>query len=321
MSVALLENPVATLENSAIDLYPSRTHDEPQFLERQDPVVYGRAELGPLSIAQLEAYSENGFLAFDQLFSRKELQPYINELSRLQSEESIRQSPHVITEPGSGAVRSVFAIDEYNEILREICHHPRLVGIARQLLGSEVYIHQSRINYKPGFNGKEFYWHSDFETWHVEDGMPRMRAVSCSVALTPNTRYNGPLMLIPGSHKTFLTCVGETPENHYQQSLKKQDHGIPDNNSLTRMVQEGGLIAPTGGIGSVTFFECNIMHGSNSNITPFARSNIFIVYNSIENTLVEPYCGLNPRPDFIARRGDYQPIAYDGSDLREIALG
>ena len=53
--------------------------------------------------------------------------------------------------------------------------------IAEQILGSQVYIHQSRVNLKPGFKGKEFYWHSDFETWHIEDGMPRMRALSCSI--------------------------------------------------------------------------------------------------------------------------------------------
>jgi hypothetical protein len=47
-----------------------------------------------------------------------------------------------------------------------------VVGPARQLLGSDVYVHQSRVNFKPGFNGQDFYWHSDFETWHAEDGMP-----------------------------------------------------------------------------------------------------------------------------------------------------
>ncbi len=43
----------------------------------------------------------------------------------------------------------------------------------------------------PGFTGSGFYWHSDFETWHAEDGMPSMRAVSCSIALTENFAYNG----------------------------------------------------------------------------------------------------------------------------------
>jgi ectoine hydroxylase len=302
--------PTAVLERPAVDLYPSRVENEPRFLERQDPVVYGSAADGPLDAEELKFYEANGYLAFEQLFSESELQPYINELKRLQNDEATKNSDHTITELNSGEVRSIFAVDRHNEVLRKICHHPRLVGIARQLLGSEVYIHQSRINYKPGFKGKEFYWHSDFETWHVEDGMPRMRAVSCSLSLTPNTPNNGPLMVIPGSHKTFLSCVGETPEDHYKHSLKKQEYGVPDEASLTKMVEDGGIVAPIGPAGSVTFFECNIMHGSNSNITPAPRSNIFMVFNSVENTLCEPFCGLKPRPDFIAQREDYSPISY-----------
>src|SRR5690606_18676180 len=116
---------------------------------------------------------------------------------------------------------------------------------ARQILGGEVYLHQSRANLKPGFKGKEFYWHSDFETWHTEDGMPRMRALSVSIALTENYPFNGPLMLIPGSHKTFVACVGRTPENHYKQSLKRQELGTPDRESLKRLADRGGIVAPT----------------------------------------------------------------------------
>jgi ectoine hydroxylase len=44
------------------------------------------------------------------------------------------------------------------------------------------------------------------------------------------------------------------------------------------------------------------MHGSNSNITPFPRSNVFVVFNSVENTLVEPFGAPSPRPTFIGSR-------------------
>jgi ectoine hydroxylase len=49
------------------------------------------------------------------------------------------------------------------------------------------------------------------------------------------------------------------------------------------------------------------MHGSNSNITPFPRSNVFVVFNSVENTLGEPFGALSPRPTFIASR-DFAPV-------------
>ncbi|HEX7029225.1 MAG TPA: ectoine hydroxylase [Gammaproteobacteria bacterium] len=290
------------------DRYPSRIGREPRLLERKDPVVWGSATHGPLSAGHLEKYERDGFLTFDNFFSEKELRAYQDELARLGHDRNVKAMDETVTEPDSGEVRSVFDIHHLSAVIGRLCRDERIVSVARQLLGSDVYFHQTRINYKPGFRGTGFYWHSDFETWHVEDGMPNMRAVSCSISLSPNTEYNGPLMVIPGSHRKFLSCGGETPEDNYRHSLQKQEVGVPDDASLGKMFEEGGIVSPTGSTGLVTFFECNMMHGSNSNITPLPRSNVFIVFNSVENTLVEPFCGLKPRPQHIANRKDFAPI-------------
>ena len=188
--------------------------------------------------------------------------------------------------------------------------------MVRQLLGSKAYIHQSRINFKPGFHGKGFDWHSDFETWHAEDGMPRMRAVSFSIALTDNTPFNGPLMLIPGSHKTFVPCVGRTPEDNYQSSLKKQELGVPNKRDLAAMADDYGIKAPTGPAGSLIIFECNTLHASNANMSPWPRSNLFFVYNSVENQLQAPFCGNKPRPDFLGNRNSTEALVPVTSEER-----
>ena len=291
------------------DRYPSRVAPKATITDRKDPVVYGRAGDGPLSESELRFYQDNGYLSFDSLLSADDLAACLGELQRLRADDAVKDSPEAVIEPDSRELRSVFEIHKSSEVLRRLCGHPKLVAIARQLLGSEVYIHQSRINYKGGFRGKEFYWHSDFETWHVEDGVPAMRMVSCSIALTPNTSHNGPLMIVPGSHQRFVSCVGATPDDNYKSSLKRQEVGVPDDASLTQLVDEFGIAAPIGPAGSVTFFECNVMHGSNSNITPMPRSNLFVVYNSVENKPVAPFCGLKPRPNFIAEREDFTPAA------------
>ncbi|PZO15680.1 MAG: ectoine hydroxylase [Burkholderiales bacterium] len=294
-------------EPRAEDRYPSRFAAKGQMKDRLDPVVWGTPEQGSLSKTQLLFYEQNGYLNFDQLLTSSEVQSCLNELRQLSADEAVKQADEAVIEPGSRELRSVFAVHRSNAVLKALCQHPTLVAIAQQLLGSEVYIHQSRINYKGGFRGKEFYWHSDFETWHVEDGVPAMRLLSCSIALTANTPYNGPLMIVPGSHQRYVTCVGATPEDHYRASLKQQEVGVPDDSSLTRLVQDFGIAAPTGLAGSVTFFDCNLMHGSSSNITPLPRSNVFVVYNSVHNQPVEPFCGLAPRPNFIAERQDFAP--------------
>ncbi|MCC5809987.1 MAG: ectoine hydroxylase [Ectothiorhodospiraceae bacterium] len=290
------------------DLYPSRTIKPTAMLERLDPVVYG-GEYGPLSRIQLDSYRDNGFLFFPSFFSADEVAPLVSELQRLCRQPGIARQEGVITEPASEEIRSIFEVHKRSAVFHDLCRHPRILPMAEQLLGSDVYIHQSRINYKPGFEGKGFDWHSDFETWHTEDGMPYMRAVSCSIILTDNTEFNGPLMLIPGSHKYFVPCVGETPEDNFRSSLKQQRLGVPDKHSLRRLIRQGGGIqAPKGAAGSLLLFECNTLHGSNANMSPDPRSNVFFVYNSVRNAPRRPYAASKPRPGFLAEREDFTPL-------------
>ena len=290
------------------DRYPSRVASRPRLSRRVDPVVYPDGPVTDrLSDDEVAFYESNGYLS-QPILDREEVAALTAELSRLVAGATLRDAEETIREPSSDAVRSIFRIHALSPLFARLASDRRLLDAARQILGSEVYLHQSRVNLKPGFVGKEFYWHSDFETWHVEDGMPRMRALSVSVALTDNHPFNGPLMLIPGSHRTYVACVGETPRDHYRESLRRQEYGVPDHASLERLAHEGGIAAPTGPAGSAVFFECNTMHGSNSNISPFPRTNVFLVYNSVENSLTEPYCGHPPRPEHIAARQQVVPL-------------
>jgi len=197
-----------------------------------------------------------------------------------------------------------------SEPFARAAEHPAIIDLVTRILDDDVYVHQSRINYKPAFTGREFYWHSDFETWHAEDGMPRMRAVSLSLSLTPSEPTNGPLMVMPGTHRTFVSCAGETPPNHFEESLVEQQVGTPDRETLTLFAKHHGIAAPTGPAGSAVLFDCNLMHGSNGNITPFPRTNLFIVYNAVSNRLQEPFCGRPPRPEFVGAREHTQPLPW-----------
>jgi ectoine hydroxylase len=285
------------------DIYPSRKAAEPEVLPRHDPVAYKPWEPGaPLSREQIEHFDGHGYLVLEDVFDEREVQALQQELRRMLGDPSSLDGETVITEPGGTEIRSIFAMHEQSRLMRRLAADERLAGVASYLLDDEVYIHQSRLNYKPGFKGKEFYWHSDFETWHTEDGMPRMRALSASVLLAENTPDNGPLMLIPGSHRVYVSCVGETPEDHYLQSLKKQEYGVPDELSLAELAHKHGIVAPTGKPGTVILFDCNTMHGSNGNITPFPRANAFMVYNAVSNRLAAPFGAATPRPGFVAER-------------------
>jgi len=303
------------------DIYPSRCESRPRILARQDPVVHGVGHPPPVTLEKIAAYERDGFMFLPSMFSADEVQTLADETARLLRDGVQSASGNWIQEKHSEEKRSLFAAHTLEPVFSSLAADSRIVDIAEFILGGRVYVHQSRINFKPRFKGREFYWHSDFETWHIEDGMPRMRALSVSISLTESNVHNGPLMLIPGSHKHYVACVGETPDEHYKESLQKQDYGVPDPESLLFLSKGNGLAAPTGPAGSVVIFDCNTMHGSNSNISPYPRASAFLVYNSMENRLRPPFCGKAPRPEFIASRRRAEAVRSSAVDYSKIGRG
>ncbi|WP_319830079.1 ectoine hydroxylase [Bacillus solitudinis] len=301
------------------DLYPSRKGNKTKVMERNSPIVYSKGVEGPLKKDQLQSYEDKGYIILKDVFNSEEVDLMKSELSQTMK-ENVNEGEGVIKEPTSNEIRSVFDVHKDGQFFQRLAQNDRITKVAEQILGSKVYMNQSRINFKPGFKGKEFYWHSDFETWHTEDGMPDMRALSCSIILTDNYEFNGPLMLIPGSHKWYVSCAGETPADNYKSSLKQQVAGTPDEESLLWLTEQAGgkIDRATGPAGSVLFFDSNTMHGSNGNLSPYPRCNVFFVFNSVENKLVQPFSGQAPRPEFLANRKSFEPIEPKSGLLTEM---
>ncbi|MFI6871523.1 ectoine hydroxylase [Nocardia sp. NPDC050406] len=285
-----------------IDNYQTRTSTPRAHFERTDPTVWGRVESPELS-----TFDRDGYSVIDALLSPDEVAEFSAETRRLAEDPDLWLDDRLIIEKAARRVRSIFEVHKLSPAIADLVRQTRIVGLAEQVLGSQVYLHQTRVNYMPGFTGTGFYWHSDFETWHAEDGMPAPRAVSLSIALTDNYPYNGSLMVMPGSHRTFVPCQGETPADHYRDSLREQQIGVPTQEDITTLAQAHGISQFTGAAGSALLFDSNLMHGSSNNITPFPRSNIFLVFNSVDNALVAPYAAPEPRPTYIANR-EFVPV-------------
>ncbi|MFC8381953.1 ectoine hydroxylase [Nocardia sp. NPDC057272] len=285
-----------------LDRYPTRLSEPAPHIERTDPTVWGQ-----VTSPELIGFDANGFATIPDLLTPDEVAAFGAEVGHLAADPVLYGDERVIVEPVAGQVRSVFQVHQLSKPIAELVAESRIAGLAEQILGSPVYLHQTRVNYMPGFGGSGFGWHSDFETWHAEDGMPTPRAVSLSIALTDNYPFNGSLMLMPGSHRTFVPCLGETPSGHYRESLREQRIGVPTTDDVTFLAARYGITQFTGRAGSALLFDSNMMHGSSNNITPFPRSNIFLVFNSVENALVEPFAAPQRRPHHIAAR-DFTPL-------------
>jgi ectoine hydroxylase len=72
--------------------------------------------------------------------------------------------------------------------------------------------------------------------------------------------------------------------------------------AVTRLVEQGGIVAPTGKPGGMLMFHGNLVHGSAGNITPYPRKIVYLTLNAVSNYIRTP-----TRPDYIAHR-DFTPI-------------
>lgn len=290
------------------DLYPSRVKEE-KIIKRVDKTVYSSEKIGNyfLDEKELEVYEKNGFIIIPEAFTQKEIKKFRQELKQLELNEKLWKKEEFISEPNDNKLRTIFNQHLFSKIYKKLSKDPRILDKVMQILGSDVYIHHGRINVKRAYQGKSFPWHSDFETWHSEDGLPNCRCLSAWLMLTDNTQFNGPLYLIKESHKKFVSCKGTTPKDNYKKSLKKQEYGVPSIDAIKQLSKNDKLVSAIGKAGTLVLHDGNILHGSADNISPEDRTNIFFVYNSVKNTPVKPFASKSPRADFLCLK-DFKPL-------------
>jgi len=244
-----------------------------------------------LSAEQLRQFDDLGYLHFPNCFSENEIA-----LMRSEADAILKLDRPEIWREKSGAPRTAFAAHKFNEVFRLLAHHPRLVAPLEQLFGESLYVHQFKLNAKAAFEGDVWQWHQDYGTWARDDGMPEPRAMNIAVFIDEVMAINGPLMLIPQSHKHGVLSAG------HDEETTSYPLWTLDKETVTKLVEEGGIVAPTGKPGSVLMFHGNLVHGSAPNITPYPRRIVYLTLCAVSNYIRKP-----TRPEWIAHR-DFTPI-------------
>ena len=246
-----------------------------------------------LSDEQQQVYREKGYLLLPNLFSSEE----VAVLEAAMDEVLNRDGPEVAREC-DGSVHLVFGMHLFDERLRALSRHPRVVEPSRQLAGHEVFIHQSRVNAKQ-FHGAMVDWHQDFGIYHRVDGLPAPRGIVVAVFLDEITACNAPLMCVPGSHCEGLIAASVNPDGEIEQAARTR-YDI-SRQTMVHLVERFGVEAVMGPAGSVLFMDGNLVHGSSVNMTPLRRAILYINITDTDNR------GTFDRPEYQAAR-DFSPL-------------
>jgi len=104
---------------------------------------------------------------------------------------------------------------------------PRVLGPIKQIMGDDIYLYQSRLNYKRAHMGDVFQWHQDYQSW-LMDGVPGggHRDI-LSVLIMLDDTYDkscGPLEFLAGSHKLgAIPPVYDTETTSYALHIVTDD--------------------------------------------------------------------------------------------------
>jgi ectoine hydroxylase len=183
------------------------------------------------------------------------------------------------------------------------------------VLEDEVYVHQFKVNAKQAFGGEVWEWHQDYVFWRNEDGMPAARVLNATLYLDEVNEFNGPLLLIPGSHQYGVIEPRVREKESGGGDAMGMGAGWASDVSATltysfgketvgELVERHGMVSSCGPAGSVLLFHPDLVHGSAPNMSPFDRALLLVTYNSVHNL---PVPGANPRPDFLCAR-DHTPL-------------
>jgi len=247
---------------------------------------------------QISSYKELGYLFIENAFDSNEVAKMNKELPSLYNLDR----PEIQKEKDGKTIRTIFAAQNFNSIYSDVSRHPRIVNPTKQLLGGDVYIHQFKINAKAAFDGDLWQWHQDYGTWKNDDGMPEGLALNVGLFLDDVTQFNGPLNLIPRSHRD-----GYIDSSHDVTTTSYPLWTI-NNETISNLVEKGGIIAPSGKAGSIIFFDSSLVHGSPSNMSPWDRTIVYISLNRTSNHITK-----FDRPEYIAHR-DFTPISCVNDD-------
>ncbi|HKW95225.1 MAG TPA: phytanoyl-CoA dioxygenase family protein [Methylomirabilota bacterium] len=221
-----------------------------------------------LSASDVAFYRANGYLVVPDVLDALTLATASREMARiLEGAREVTAHTDVYDlEPGhrpeDPRVRRVKTPHRFFPVFQELMRHPRLVAILRDLLGDAIRLHSSKINLKSPRYGSPVEWHQDWAFYpHTNDDL-----LAVGVMLDDCTRDNGPLLVVPGSHR------GPVFDHHADGYFC----GAIDPAAIRDLIARA--VPLTGRAGSMSFHHVRLVHGSAENVSSLPRTLLLYEY-------------------------------------------
>ena len=234
---------------------------------------------------QKDQFWRDGFVVLenavtpDELASlRQEFSNWVEE-SRSHSEdygETLDGRKRFDLEPGhtaeSPALRRVQSPEEVSPVYAEIMRNAQTVDYVAELIGPAIKFHHGKVNSKLPGAATKVKFHQDF----TFQPMTNDDMITALLFVDDVTLENGPLEVIPGTHKGPLYSLW-----HGGKFTGTVDDAVFDEH-------KDNIVKCTGKAGSVCLMHCSLLHGSAPNLSDKSRTLYISTYYSEDAIELSP---------------------------------
>ena len=225
-----------------------------------------------LTASQINSYRQNGYLVLENLIPDELLQRLRQRITHFTvlsaGVESSNEMFDIDSESSDLATRLRRLKDphKHDPLFWELASSDLILDPISQLLGGTVRFDHSKLNFKyPGVQAN-ISWHQDWAFYpHTNDDM-----LAVGVMIEDCTLENGPLRVIPGSHK------GPIYDHHHEGTFVGS---ISDNDELTFSSEAVDLLAPAG---SLSIHHVRTLHASSNCTGNSSRPLLLFSYSAVD---------------------------------------
>lgn len=223
-----------------------------------------------LTPAQIAAYAELGYLCLPGFLSDNWLDRLEAAMGRFieQSRMLTQSSASILVEPGhtpeNPRLRRIPQTGAFDPDFEEFGLFGPIVDIAEDLLGPDVRLHHSKLNFKWNDGGEEIKWHQDIQFWPHSNYSP----LTIGVYLCDVDDAMGPMGVYAGSHKGPLFTLRDSA-GEWTGALSDSEVATLDPKAIRWC---------KGPRGTVTVHNCRMVHGSEPNRSPRMRPLLLHTY-------------------------------------------
>ena len=183
--------------------------------------------------------------------------------------------------PEQPRVRRIKAPHLHHPAYARLVRHPGIVAVLQALWGPDIRFDTAKLNLKSAGFGAAVEWHQDWAFYpHTNDDL-----AAVGISMDDMEMENGPLLVIPGSHK------GPVHDHHAEgRFCGAMDPG-------KREVDYGAAVPLTGKAGSITVHHVRAVHGSAPNTSARDRRLLLLQFRAAD---AWPLLGFPERPETIS---------------------